>query len=90
MQKSVLTLCWGPLCLLFSSWMITSICNDILELRKVFRSYNFCWVKKEANGMVHSLAIAAALCFLSFNYNFSAIPPPVWEALYRDSLVSFG
>jgi hypothetical protein len=61
----------------FSSWMITSICNDILELSKVFRSCNFCWVKREANVVVHSLVKAAALSSLSFNCNFSAIPPSV-------------
>ena len=62
------------------SWAIAFQCNDMVVLSKKFESCTFCWIKRDANFVAHSLAKFASCNKLTFSCNISSLPPPVSEA----------
>ena len=60
------------------------ICNDARMLALDFSSCSFCWVRRKANMVAHSLAMffpPHCLLVSCFSYN---LPAPVKEAWSRD------
>jgi hypothetical protein len=41
---------------LWTGWNNYTLCNDTLALASEFVFCNFCWVKREANNVAHTLA----------------------------------
>jgi ribonuclease HI len=66
------------------NWTIAFQCNDMVVLSKKFESCTFCWIKRDANFVAHSLAKFASCNKLIFSCNISSLPPPVWKAWKGD------
>ena len=58
--------------------------HDMVVLSKEFVSCKFCWIKRDANFVAHSLAKFASCNKLTFSCNISSLPPSVWEAWKGD------
>uniref|UniRef100_A0A2N9GTN8 Reverse transcriptase domain-containing protein n=1 Tax=Fagus sylvatica TaxID=28930 RepID=A0A2N9GTN8_FAGSY len=69
-------------------WSISSIVSNVIELRKVFVSCDFCWVGREANFVAHSLAKFAISSPLDLSCNISSLPHVVCDAWKMDLLAS--
>ena len=67
-----------------SKWSIAILCDDAKALAAEFSFCSFCWIKREANMVAHTLAK------LDPQFNRTAIffpknlPPPVEVAWFRD------
>jgi ribonuclease HI len=72
-------------------WVISSVISNILVLSKTFASCCFCWVRREANEVAHSLAKFSPSPHVPvFCCNSSSIPSAVWNAWWLDSLFVCG
>ena len=72
-------------------WVISSVISNILVLSKTFISYCFCWVRREANEVAHSLAKFTPSPKVSvFCCNSSSLPSAVWNAWRLDSVFVCG
>uniref|UniRef100_A0A2N9HWJ1 RNase H type-1 domain-containing protein n=1 Tax=Fagus sylvatica TaxID=28930 RepID=A0A2N9HWJ1_FAGSY len=60
-------------------WRILSLVNIIKVLALEFPAYSFCWVRRDANGVAHSLAKFASSLPSCFSCNSSNLPPSVHE-----------
>ena len=63
---------------------ILSLVNIIKVLALEFPTCSFCWVRRDANGMAHSLAKFTSSLPSCFFCNSSNLPPSVHEAWIRD------
>jgi ribonuclease HI len=69
------------------NWNINSIICNILSFRSLFLSCNFVWVRREANGVAHTMAeYAPSTSFPLFCYSSTFLPRPVLKACKLDSL----
>ena len=66
------------------NWSISGLVCNITELCKSFSSCSFFRVRREANGVAHSLEKSASSLRTSFFYNHccisSFLPSNIWEA----------
>jgi ribonuclease HI len=69
-------------------WRILSLVNIIMVLALEFPSCSFCWVRRDANGMAHSLAKFASSLPSCFSCNSSNLLLSVHEAWIRDLIAS--
>jgi ribonuclease HI len=69
-------------------WSISSIVSNVIELRKVFVSCDFCWVGREANFVAHSLAKFAISSPSNLSCNIFSLPHVVCDAWKMDLLAS--
>jgi hypothetical protein len=56
------------------SWKISSLCNDSLDFALRFVSCSFCWTKREANTMAHSLVKFVLHLISLFCYKKDTLP----------------
>ena len=71
------------------SWEISSLCNNSLDFVLRFVSCSFCWTKREANTMAHSLARFALHLTSPFCCNKDTLPPSVLETWFKDVSLGF-
>ena len=69
-------------------WFISNIVSNVIELRKVFVSCDFCWVGREANFVAHSLAKFAISFPSNLSCNISSLPHVVCDAWKMNLLAS--
>jgi hypothetical protein len=69
-------------------WRILSLVNIIKVLALEFPSCLFCWVRRDANGMAHSLAKFASSLPSCFSCKSSNLPFSMNEVWIRD-LIAF-
>jgi ribonuclease HI len=65
-------------------WRIHSLVHSLKVLAFEFSVCSFCWVRRDANGVAHSLAKFASSLNSCFSCNSSNLPPSVREAWIRD------
>uniref|UniRef100_A0A2N9G9A9 Reverse transcriptase domain-containing protein n=1 Tax=Fagus sylvatica TaxID=28930 RepID=A0A2N9G9A9_FAGSY len=66
------------------NWNIEVICNDVRSLAVDFNFCSFCWVKREANMVAHTLAKLGPQLELPAVFFPKNLPPLVEEAWFRD------
>ena len=67
------------------SWRILSLVNIIIKVLTLeFPACSFCWVRRDGNGMAHSLTKFASSLPSFFSCNSSNLPPSVYEVWIRD------
>ena len=69
-----------------TSWAISSLVTNIIELSRSFLSCCFCWIRRGANDAAHTLAKFAAHSRFPFHCNYDSLPPTVWDVCMRDVL----
>ena len=67
-----------------SSWNIEVLCGDAMSLAAEFNFCSFCWVKREANMIAHTLAKLVTPSKLTTVFSPNNLPFLVDEAWFRD------